>query len=290
MSKSLSARVCSFYLRYFLKKPSAESMRAMLEKEKDMPEPEYRIDRRFHFKNNIKTYSLGNMKYYVLNENSEEKKTVIYIHGGAYVSQILSFHWRFISKLAEETGYRVVVPIYPLIPYGNFKNAYRLLTELYKKYIKDDVILMGDSAGGALCLGLYLYWHKLEYSLPDKIVAFSPWVDIGLKNPEIENLRKTDPFLNIPRLMVCAEYWADGTEYKDFRLSPMFGDTSCLRNVTVFSGTDEILYPDLMDFYSLIELNPGCKLIVGEGMNHVYPLFPTPEAKKAFRQVLEAIQ
>ncbi|MBQ6152561.1 MAG: alpha/beta hydrolase [Ruminococcus sp.] len=290
MSKSLMARLTAFYLKHFWRKPSSSQMRSQLEKMKDTQEPEYRIDRRYHFKNNIKTYSMGNMKYYVLNEHSESKKTVIYIHGGAYVSQILSFHWKFISKLAEATGYRVVVPIYPLIPYGNYKIVYRLLTELYKKFIKDDVILMGDSAGGALCLGLYLYWHKLEYSLPYRVVAFSPWVDIALKNPEIENYRKKDPFLNIPRLMVCAEYWADGTEYKDFRLSPLFGDTSCLRNVTVFTGTDEILYPDLQDFYSLIELNPGCKMIVGEGMNHVYPLFPIPEAKKAFKQVLEAIK
>ena len=290
MSKSLSARICSFYFKHFWRKPSSTEMRAKLEMVKNEEEPEYRIDRRYHFKNNIKTYSLGNMKYYVLNEHSDAKKTVIYLHGGAYVSQIMSAHWKYISKLAEATGYRVVVPIYPLIPYGNFKTAYRLLTELYKKFIKDDVILMGDSAGGALCLGLYLYWHKLEYSLPYRVVAFSPWVDIGLKNPEIEGLRKKDPFLNIPRLMVCAEYWADGTEYKDFRLSPLFGDTSLFRNVTLFCGTDEILYPDLQDFYSLIEMNPGCKMFVGEGMNHVYPLFPIPEAKQAFRQVLEAIK
>ena len=290
MSKSFPARVCSFYLKHFWRKPTSGEMRSQLESVKNEEEPEYRIDRRYQFKNDIKTYSLGNMKYYVLNEHSDKKKTVIYLHGGAYVSQIMSFHWSFISKLAEETGYKVVVPIYPLIPYGNYKTAYRLLTELYRKFIKDDVILMGDSAGGALCLGLYLYWHKLEYSLPDKVVTFSPWVDISLKNPEIESLRKKDPFLNIPRLMVCAEYWADGTEYKDFRLSPLFGDTSVFRGVTVFTGTDEILYPDLLDFYSLIELNPGCRLIVGEGMNHVYPLFPIPEAKKAFKQILEVIQ
>lgn len=290
MSKSLQARLCSLFLKRFWRKPSSSQMREMLEKEKGMPEPEYRIERRYHFKNNIKTYSLGNMKYYVLNEKSQSKKTVIYLHGGAYVSQILSFHWKFISKLAEATGYRVVVPVYPLIPYGNYKTAYRALTELYKKFIKDDVIMMGDSAGGALCLGLYLYWHKLEYCLPYRTVVFSPWVDISLQNPEIENLRKKDPFLNIPRLKVCAEYWADGTDQSDFRLSPLFGDVSSLRNVTVFTGTDEILYSDLMDFHSLIELNPGCKLIVGEGMNHVYPLFPIPEARKAFKQVLEAIQ
>ena len=289
MSKSLPAHVCAFYLKHIMKKPSSEEMKAMLEKMRNEPEPEYRIDRRYQFKNNIKTYSLGNMKYYVLNENAEEKKTIIYLHGGAYVSQIVSFHWKFISRLAAETGYRVVVPIYPLIPYGNYKDSYKLLTELYRKYIKDDVILMGDSAGGALCLGLYQYWQKIEYSLPYKVVAFSPWVDISLQNPAIEEMKKKDPFLNIPRLKVCAEYWSAGTDFKDFRLSPLFGDTSVFKNVTLFVGTDEIIYPDILDFYSLIELNPGCKLIVGEGMNHVYPLFPIPEAKLAFSQVLDAV-
>ncbi len=262
-------------------------MRASLEKKQQMPEPEYHINRRYHFKNNIKTYSLGTMKYYVLNESSDQKKTVIYLHGGAYVSQILSFHWKFISRLAQDTGYRVVVPIYPLIPYGNYKDSYRLLTELYRKFIKDDVILMGDSAGGALSIGLYMYWHKLEYSLPYRVITFSPWVDISLKNPEIESYLRKDPFLNLPRLKVCAQYWSDGDNLMDFRLSPMFGDTSCLKNVTVIAGTDEILYPDLTDFYSLIELNPGCRLIVGEGMNHAYPLFPIPEARRVYQEIVK---
>ena len=77
MSKSLMARLTAFYLKHFWRKPSSSQMRSQLEKMKDTQEPEYRIDRRYHFKNNIKTYSMGNMKYYVLNFKYDFKEKII---------------------------------------------------------------------------------------------------------------------------------------------------------------------------------------------------------------------
>jgi acetyl esterase/lipase len=48
--------------------------------------------------------------------NHGSATTVIYLHGGAYVNEIPSAHWKLISDLATQLGCSVVVPIYGLAP------------------------------------------------------------------------------------------------------------------------------------------------------------------------------
>ena len=74
----------------------------------------------------------------------------------------------------------------------------------------------------------------------------------------------------------------------DYRLSPTFGTLEGLQNVTIFVGTREILYPDILAFYEkLKEKNIKTELFVGEGLNHVYPLFPIPEADSAISNIVQ---
>ncbi len=55
----------------------------------------------------------------------------------------------------------------------------------------------------------------------------------------------------------------------------------------MFVGTREIFYPDVLEFYERLEAaDVGVQLIVGEGMNHVYPLYPMPEAEAALELVV----
>src|SRR4051812_48688321 len=42
--------------------------------------------------------------------------TVTYLHGGAYVADIVREHWRFIACMADRLGMTFIVPLYPLAP------------------------------------------------------------------------------------------------------------------------------------------------------------------------------
>jgi acetyl esterase/lipase len=48
--------------------------------------------------------------------NQGPATTVIYLHGGAYVNEIPSAHWKLITDLATQLGFSVVAPIYGLAP------------------------------------------------------------------------------------------------------------------------------------------------------------------------------
>ena len=50
-----------------------------------------------------------------------------------------------------------------------------------------------------------------------------------------------------------------------------------------------MLYPDTVKFYGMLDESETNELIVGEGMLHVYPLMPIPEARAADKRIYEKI-
>ena len=75
----------------------------------------------------------------------------------------------------------------------------------------------------------------------------------------------------------------------DWRVSPIYGDLKGIHNVTVFVGTSEIFCPDVTKFFRMLDDDPSNDLVIGEGMNHVYPLFPIREARPAVDRILQVV-
>ena len=216
-------------------------------------------------------------RLFYANEKSQSGITVFYLHGGAYFMDFTKSHWRFMNKLIKEADVRLIAPAYRLVPFATWKEAFDFIVPLYRDYCEQNpnqkIILMGDSAGGGLSLALAEEFKEKGIRLPDELILLSPWVDISMENEEIEEYKSRDPFLSPKHLILCAERWKGELDIHDRHISPVYGDVKGLRNVTVITGTDEILYPDTMKFFQMLDVDPSNELIVGEEMNHVYPLF-----------------
>lgn len=222
--------------------------------------------------------------------NKEESSyTVLYLHGGAYTEEILPFHLSFCKHLAERINAYVLIPIYPLAPNHIWSETYELLMKLYAEMLeerKKSITFMGDSAGGGLAIAFCQYLKSLDLVLPDHLIGLSPWVDVSMTDSDYEPYRPLDPMLDVPGLQAIGRAWAGDLDVRDPRISPMFGDTHGLPRTLLFTGTREIFYPDICAFYEKM-LKDGCdvELVVGEGMNHVYPLYGLPESKIAIAKI-----
>ncbi|MBQ5805457.1 MAG: alpha/beta hydrolase [Erysipelotrichaceae bacterium] len=237
----------------------------------------------------------SDMQLFYMNVESESDSLIVYLHGGAYVEEMLPFHWLMLDKITSRVDSTFIIPDYPLAPYSDFRECYEKMRIFYEKILKyypdRKIIFMGDSAGGGLALGLNMYFHKLGLKTADKLILMSPWVDLVMDNPEIRKYLKVDPTLKYDDLSVEALYWANGEDLHDYRLSPIYGDMEGLKDVTLFTGTHEFFYPDIVKFSRILE-DKGIRtrLYVGEGLNHVYPAFPIPEADKAIDTMCEIIK
>ncbi|TCD54252.1 alpha/beta hydrolase [Alloscardovia theropitheci] len=230
------------------------------------------------------------------NDTIAPHTTILYIHGGAYVSGISPMYVAFATRLANRLGVNVLVPDYNPAPYGTAEDAYRQITALYTQYRElnphQKIILLGDSAGAGLALGLAQEWSHKGIQAPEGIIAISPWVDANLTNPEIEAYADRDPMLVADTLRVDAREWAGNWSMSDPRISPALGDLKALKNsqVTIFVGTDEIFFPDVTNFATaLTTAGVHTKLHIGEKMVHAYPLIPIPEAKESIDHIEMAV-
>ncbi|MHC5374160.1 alpha/beta hydrolase fold domain-containing protein [Enterococcus sp. LJL120] len=222
------------------------------------------------------------------------QKVIFYLHGGAYVAQPSAFHFKAVDRIAKETGARVIFPIYPKLPAADFQVAYPKIEALYQEVLLSifsarQITLMGDSAGGGLALGLALLLKQNELPQPKNIILLSPWLDIDTNNPVTQKFAATDPLLSVEQLSILGKLWGAG-QLKNPLVSPLYGDFAGLGQISLFIGTHELFYPSALVLrQKLQELELPHHFVIGEKMNHVYPILPIPEAKKAQQKIAELI-
>ena len=200
----------------------------------------------------IQTYTYMERKVFTITpKNTEEggnSKYIVYFHGGSYMAEATQNHWDFLEQLVKDTGYTVIMPDYPLTPKNTYKEVYAMVEPLYKEIIEkvgnDNVIFMGDSAGGGLALGLYEKVAEGNVELPAKTILISPWLDVRLENENIQEVEKNDTILNKEALRIAGIAYAGTDGIDSYLVNPIEGDLSILKNIKIWIGTYDILEPD----------------------------------------------
>lgn len=202
---------------------------------------------------NISEENFQDRKIFTITPKSEtiNEKTILYFHGGSYVAEMSDAHWEFIQQLSQDTNSKIIIPDYPLVPKYNVNDVESFSYEYYKKLIgqvsSENIVMMGDSAGGGLALGLCEKLAEEEIKLPSKLILISPWLDVSLENTNIDNVQKNDKNLNKETLKIAGMLYAGQEKIKDYFASPIYGDLQKIKNlpITIYTGTYDILNPDV---------------------------------------------
>lgn len=236
----------------------------------------------------FKSRDIGGLEVFTFGDENA-KNTILYIHGGAYVNEINYQHLLYGLKLSRKLDAQVLLPVYPLAPLHKAMESFDLITDLYQSLTsKNNLILMGDSAGGGFVLSFCQHLKTINLPQPDKIITFSPWVDISMSNPPYDS--ENDPILGEVGLREIGKSWAGDLNTKDYRVSPIYGDNDGLPRTLIFAGTNEIFYKDIEKYVDNLKKDDvDVKFIIGQGLFHIYPLFPSSEAKKAFKEIKKEI-
>lgn len=289
--RSLMATLAEFYLRITEKELSTDEVIEKLPDLGKINDVKISCPKWLKRKVGIVEQNNGAMQTFILKGNVSN--AVIYLHGAGYVRNPRKEHWRFAYKINKTTGSTVLFVKYPKAPNHNYEEAYSLLTDLYLsilgKYNK--ISLMGDSSGGGLALGLAEDFIVKKIKQPDELILLSPWVDITLENSNIEKYEKIDPIVFPANDRIWGASWALGTDLKNYKVSPLYGNMLGLKKVSIFIGTREVLYPDVKILADiLIDSKADVDVYVGKGLNHVYPIYPIPEAKTTLKIINKIIK
>lgn len=183
---------------------------------------------------------------------SNNNKYILYLHGGAYVMEATYKHWQFLEEIVDETGMTLILPDYPLTPKNTYKAVFNMIEPLYTEIIekvgKEKLVLMGDSAGGGIALGLVQKLGEDGKKMPSKTILLSPWLDVRMINPEIDEKEKVDPVLIKEALIIAGKKYAGEDGLTNFLVNPILGPIDKLENITIYTGTYDMLNPDVHKF------------------------------------------
>ena len=175
------------------------------------------------------------------------RRVVLYLHGGAYCVGSPATHRALTGRLAPRCAARVFAADYRLAPEHPFPAAVDDAVAAYSGllaagYEPAGIFLVGDSAGGGLCLAAALRLREMGLPQPGAMALFSPWTDLSLQQlgPEPPG----EVMITRAWTSECAGFYLAGRDAREPLASPVFADLRGLPRVLIQAGTDEVLLPD----------------------------------------------
>lgn len=200
----------------------------------------------------VETEKIEGRKVFIIKKYKEtdSDSIILYLHGGSYMAELKQEHWLFFEGLLQDTNATLVVPDYPLTPKYNYKDVFTMMEPCYEKILENEQdktwIVMGDSAGGGLALALLEKMGEKGRKMPDALFLLSPWLDTSMENQKIDEVQSKDPMLSKPALKLAGEqYGRDIKEEDTYLVDPLYGPLQNLCPIVVFTGTADILNPDV---------------------------------------------
>lgn len=217
---------------------------------------------------------------------------VVYVHGGAWVNQIIRPHWELAADIALGAAAAVTVPIYPLVPFGTAGPVARGVADLVHESTArhGPTAIAGDSAGGQIALSTAWLLRTEDGTRLPLTTLISPALDLELSNPEVDEVLPVDPWLGREGGVHFAERWRGDLPFRHPLVSPLFADPVGLGPILMYSGTRDILNPDARLLAGRLG-EAGVELTYREqpGLVHVYPLTPTREGRAARAEIVRAL-
>ena len=179
------------------------------------------------------------------------ERTVIYFHGGGYVSGSPPDRYLpLAAAIALAANATVHAVDYRLAPEFPFPAAYDDCVSAYAYLVGEGGVdpgslsVLGDSAGGNLALAVTVAARDRRLPLPARVAMISPFADLTFSGPSIEQRRLMDPYVTRALLESMAADYLGDSDPADPRCSAVFADLNGLPPLLIQVGDKEILYDD----------------------------------------------
>ena len=223
-------------------------------------------------------------------------KVILQLHGGGYIQGNHNSHRDWAIARAEAMGSGEVYMLnYRFYPEAKYPAALEDAAAAYQKLLSsgipaENIVVMGDSAGGNLALALALYLRDHRLAEPSSLVLYSPWGDAG-QLPTREINQEKDLILGVrnPKMNAAVmenRYYFQDADLQSPYVSPVYADFTGLPPMLIIAGGSELFVDDCR----LLEQRGREAGVTVEthfypGMSHDWPmLFPElPESRDTYR-------
>jgi epsilon-lactone hydrolase len=221
------------------------------------------------------------------------EQVLLYLHGGGWFMGSPRTHRSIVADLVRRSGIRGLTLDYRLAPEHPYPAALDDCVAAYEGLLisgvaPDRIVLVGDSAGGTLALGLLLRLRDASRPLPSGTVLLSPMTDLTRSGTSHKTRKTIDPyFAKASFESILERYLPAGQELGPY-LSPLQADLRGLPPMLVHVGDHEVLLEDAVRLReATAAAGVECRVVIWPGMMHVFhstaPFLP--DARRADQQI-----
>jgi monoterpene epsilon-lactone hydrolase len=179
----------------------------------------------------------------------ESRHVVLYFHGGVYVMGDAALAADLASQVGRRTDAKIISVDYRLAPEHPYPAAVDDALAAYEALLDNgnapsDIVLAGESAGGALAVATLVNARDHELPLPAAAFVMSPYADLTLAGTTMETKREVDPLISREALQPRVADYTAGQDAALALISPIFADLSGLPPLIIQAGTHEVLLDD----------------------------------------------
>lgn len=194
--------------------------------------------------------ALPNAAGWLVTKPDNPKESIIYyIHGGGFVGACTKERMPFVSTLARAFGCNVFSIDYRLAPEYMYPCAlydcldgYRWLLE---RYAPENILLIGESAGGNLVLALSLLLRDKGLPLPKGVYSNSPVTQVVEYLESYDRFSLKEDFIVVKGILENTEgIYFNRTDEKDPYISPLYADLEGLPPIFLTASECECLLDD----------------------------------------------
>lgn len=241
-----------------------------------------------------KNYRLARLKQ----DGAAQGKLLFHIHGGGWNGGVPCVGQQAMISLQQETGVDMVSVEYPLAPEHPYPQGFDGCTAAYRAILAEgwrgeDIVLIGESAGGNLCLGLALWLKAQKLPMPGGLVLISPgseMKDLG----ELKRAAEAHPEdLKLSETYDTYAMYMGNHPRTDPYLSPLFGDYAGFPPMLFQCGGSEFLLEETAKCAAKAAMaGADVRFHSWEFMPHVFMLMTgvLPEAEPARKEIADFVR
>jgi acetyl esterase/lipase len=228
---------------------------------------------------------------WLIPKGADEQRVLYYLHGGAFIACSPATHRESVARIAGAAGMRALLIDYRLAPEHPFPAALDDCVAGYRFLIAsgvrpENIVIGGDSAGGALALGTLLSLRAAGDALPRAAVCLSPVTDATWSGDSWKTRLHDEALLSVPFCRQALELYLRDHDRADPLASPLFADLRGLPPIALHVGTHEFLLDDSVRLAKRAQADGVVtSLRVWDGMWHVFHMFDVPEAHACVREI-----
>ncbi len=223
--------------------------------------------------------------------------TILYIHGGGFVSCSAATHRPITGSLARRASTPVFSANYRLAPEAPFPAALDDVVATYEWLVGETagapIAIAGDSAGGGLALSLAVHARDAGLPAPACLVGFSPWTDLAGRGASVSKNDGLDAMFRPENIPAFAAVYLGRTPADDTRASPVYADLHGLPPMLLQVGSTELLLDDSRRVHERVTASGGeSQLSIYADVHHCWQMLTplVPEARSALGEAATFIR